>query len=306
MSQALAREAAAQHYLTDAFAAGHLRTPVASIRRYWKARYPSFWAHLQRKVAADTAAALRRLSAVMRMVSSSYLEQRTLSELTTRTSQYPELSVGDLVARAFHDWDNLHGLEVEGGGVVYGDGHVGEGVTRELALAAVRAGNDDVEAAFGLGSSGRSLRGEALYEAVREATRAAGEAFLPETMVPRLSADNPSQNWHAGDVETLWDSPLVGATGRTVGQAIVEMLEPDGQFVRQLDGLGQGLAGARGVFAVPVLGTWLSGRCCQAYHGGFVEPLARDPRAVILAVVNGPEPPASAAATDTARWVQRV
>ena len=289
VSQAMAREAAAQHYLTDAFAAGHLRTPVASIRRHWKARYPSFWAHLQRKVAFDTAAALRQLSAVMRMISSSYLEQRTLSELTTRTSHYPELSVGDLVARAFHDWDNIHGLEVEGGGTVYGDGHVDEGVTRELALAAVRAGNDDVVVASDLGASGRSLRGEALYEAVREATGAVGEAFLAESRVPRVSADNPSQNWHAGDVETLWDSPVVGATGRTVGQAIVEMLEPEGQFIRQLEGLGQGLAGAHGVFAVPVLGTWLSGKCCQAYHGGFVEPLAHDPRDVILAVANGPQ-----------------
>lgn len=32
ISRAMAREAAAQHYLTDAFAAGHLRTPVAAMR----------------------------------------------------------------------------------------------------------------------------------------------------------------------------------------------------------------------------------------------------------------------------------
>ena len=41
-SHAMAPEAAAQHHLTDAFAAGHLPTPVAAIRRYWKARYPRF------------------------------------------------------------------------------------------------------------------------------------------------------------------------------------------------------------------------------------------------------------------------
>ena len=61
----MAREAAAQHYLTDAFAAGHLRTPVADIRRYWRARYPAFWDQLQRKVASDTATALRETSALM-------------------------------------------------------------------------------------------------------------------------------------------------------------------------------------------------------------------------------------------------
>lgn len=288
LSRAMAREAAAQHYLTDAFAAGHLRTPVASIRRYWRERYPGFWEQLRRRVASDTAAALRELSPAMRLVPPRYLHRRTLSELTTRTSGYPELSVGDLVARAFHDWDNVHGLEVDGGGVVFGDGRIDEGVTFELALAAVRAGNDDVEVAFELGRSGRSLGGHRLYRAVREATGAAGEAFVAETRVPLVSPDNPRQNWRAGNVDTLWESPVVGTTGTTVGEALVAMLEPDGQFIRQLDGLGQGLAGAHGIFAVPMLGAWLSDKCCQAYHGGFVEPLAADPQSVIMALVNGP------------------
>lgn len=66
LSMAMAREAAAQHYLTDAFASGHLRTPVADIRRYWKARYPGFWDRLQRRVASDTARALRELSWAIR------------------------------------------------------------------------------------------------------------------------------------------------------------------------------------------------------------------------------------------------
>src|SRR5712691_2123170 len=34
---AMALEAAAQHYLTDEFSAGHLRTPTADIRDYWTA-----------------------------------------------------------------------------------------------------------------------------------------------------------------------------------------------------------------------------------------------------------------------------
>lgn len=288
VSQAMAREAAAQHYLTDAFAAGHLRTPVASIRRYWKARYPSFWEHLQRKVAADTAAALRELSLLMRLLPYRFLYHRTLSELTTRTSSYPELSMGDLVARAFHDWDNTHGLEVEGGGVVFGDGHLDEGVTRDLALVGVRGGNNDVEVAFGLGASGSRLSGGALYERVREATGAAGDAFLAEEKVPRVSPDNPGENWRASDVETLWESPMVGATGATVGSALIAMLEPGEQFIRQVEALGEGLAGGHGVFAVPVLGSWLSATCCQAYHGGFVEPLSHDPHGALLALVRSP------------------
>ncbi len=298
LSRAMAREAAAQHYLTDAFAAGHLRTPVASIRRYWKARYPSFWEQLQRKVAAGTAAALRELSVLMRLMPYRFVYRRTLAELTTRTRQYPELSVGDLVARAFHDWDNAHGLDLDAGGAVFGDGHLDEGVTKDLALAGVRAGNDDVEVAFALGAAGRRLRAGALYAKVREATGAGGDTFLAEEMVPRLSADNPAQNWRASDVETLWASPMVGATGTTVGSALIAMLEPGEQFIRQVEALGQGLAGGHGVFAVPLLGGWLSDRCCQAYHDGFVTPLAHDPQGALLGLLD--DTPRSPRATETA------
>ena len=300
LAQAMSREAAAQHYLTDSFAAGHLRTPVAEIRRFWKARYPDFWEHLQRRVASDTATALRELSRAIRVVPHRFLYDRTLAELTTRTSQYPVLSVGDLVARCFHDWDNIHGLEVDGGGVVFGDGHIDEGATTELALAAARAGNDDIEVAFALGASGRGGRGEALYAAVREATGASGDAFPAEARIPRASAANPTQNWKTTDVDSLWESPIVGTRGTTVGEALVAMLDPGEQFIRQLEGLGQGLSGARGLFALPLLGGWLAGKCCQAYHDGFVAPLASDPQSVLLDVVHGTgaastRPPRSAA-----------
>ena len=290
LSRAMAREAAAQHYLTDAFAAGHLRTPVASIRRYWAERYPTFWDQLQDKVAADTAAALRELSMLFRLVPHRLLHRRTLTELTSRTSQYPQLSMGDLVARAFHDWDNSHGLLVEGGGVLFGDGHIEMGETRGLAVAAVRAGNDDVEVAFRLGASGRCRSPEALYARVREETGAEGAAFLAEERVPRLSVDNPGQNWLATDVESLWESPMVGDSGTTVGEALIAMLDPGEQYIRQVEALGQGLAGGGGVFSVPLLGSWLSGKCCHAYHSGFVEPLAHDPRQALLSLVESPRP----------------
>ena len=290
LTQAMAREAAAQHYLTDSFASGHLRTPVAAIRRYWKDRYPGFWAALQRRVASDTAAALREVSAAVRLLPPAYLHRRTQSELAARTSAYPELSVGDLVARCFHDWDNAHGLRVEGGGTVFGDGSIEQGVTTDLAVAAVRAGNDDIEVAYRLGASGSRLQGEALYDEVRRATGAPGRAFVAETTVPRISDANPSPNWQAPDAETLWDTPIVGDRGTTVGQALVEMLEPDGQFIRQLDSLGEGLAGSHGPFGLPVVGPWLSRRCCQAFHHGFVEPLAREPAPILLSLVNGAEP----------------
>jgi hypothetical protein len=270
LSRAMAREAAAQHYLTDSFAAGHLRTPVAAIRRYWKHRYPQFWNQLQRRVAADTASTLRTVSAALRLLPPKYLGRRTLSELTARTAEYPELSLGDLVARCLHDWDNAHGLELEDGAVLFGDGRIGEGATTDLVLAAVRAGNDEVERAYKLGAGGRPF-----------------PAVHTQAMIPQVSADAPAQNWQTPDVETLWDSPIVGAGGTTFGEALSAMLEPGGQFIRQLDSLGEGLAGTRGVLGMPVVGPWLTQKCCHAFHEGFVAPLAEDPAPVIVSLTGG-------------------
>lgn len=292
LTAVMAREAAAQHYLTDAFSAGHLRTPVAEIRRYWRARYPDFWNQLQRKVAAETARALQELSGLIRLLPAGFVVDRTRAELTRRTGRYPELSVGDLVARVFHDWDNAHGLAVDGG-LVFGDGHVEEGATMTLALAAARAGIDDMEVAHRLGASGVRAGGHGLYRMVRDAT-GAGDRFRAEALVPRLSPANPAQNWCAVSVEELWTAPIVGAGGPTVGQALEEMLAPGGAFIRQVDALGQGLAGEHGVFRVPVLGAWLAGRCCHAFHVGFVEPLAREPEDAILSLVPRSRSPGSA------------
>lgn len=298
LSRAMAREAAAQHYLTDGFAAGHLRTPVAEIRRYWHARYPRFWDRLQRRVASDTARALREVSVLLHLVPRRMIFDRTFGELTARTSQYPELSLGDLVARAFHDWDNSHGLAVDGG-VVFGDGHVDEGVTRELALAAVRAGVDDVALAFELGRSGHPAPGTSLYQEVRRATGLAGPAFRAEERMPRLTEVNEAQNWYAPDAETLWAAPMVGRTGPTVGDAIEEMLRPDGEFIRQLEGLGDGLAGSHGILAAPVVGPWLVRHCCHAYRRGFVEPLSRNPAAAVRDLVDGGQPEATAGSSSS-------
>jgi hypothetical protein len=293
-SQAMAREAAAQHFLTDAITAGHMRTPVAEIRRFWRSRYPAFWENLQREVASDTASALRELAWALRRLPARYLHECTLAAVKLRTDRFPELSLGDFLARLFHDWDNSHGLTIDGGGVVFGDGHVDHGVTRELALRAVRAGIDDVVAAYELGASGSRLGGEPLYRAVRDATGAPEHRFLAETWIPRTSASNAPQNWRATDIETLWQTPIVGSAGTTVGEALADMMVPDGHFIRQLDCLGQGLVEAYGLLAVPILGDWLARKGCQAYHRGFVDPLAAQPRRVILSVLHATPPPAQA------------
>src|SRR5205085_9047998 len=105
--------------------------------------------------------------------------------------------------------DNDHGLVLDNGDGLFGDGHLDEGVGRKLAVAAVRAGNDDVEVAYRLGAAGSRLRGPALYAAVRDATGAGGDAFAAEAFLPRLSPDNPPLNWCARDIDELWRTAIV-------------------------------------------------------------------------------------------------
>jgi hypothetical protein len=283
--RAMAREAAAQHYLTDAFASGHLRTPVAAIRRYWLARYPSFWANLQRKVAADTVDALRKRSRALRTLPRQFVFDRTLAAVRLRTQAFPAMSLGDLLARVYHDWDNDHGLVLEDGTLLYGDGHVADGAGQGLAVAAVRAGNDDVEVAYGLGASGRWLTAPALFEAVRKATGALDGTFAALGLVPRHSRENAALNWRAATIEDLWHSPIVGASGTTVGESVARVLELGGEVSRRLDCLGPGVVDPFDTISVPFLRRWLGRRACEAYHEGFLDRLARAPQESILAVV---------------------
>ena len=121
---------------------------------------------------------------------------------------------------------------------------------------------------------------------MRTATGARDRLFRPESKIPRTSRLSPPQNWRGPDLETLWDGPIVGDCATTVGQALTEMMDPDGYFIRQLDRLGQGLVDARGLLAVPLLGGWLARNGAQAYHRGFVGRLAAHPRQAILSVVH--------------------
>jgi hypothetical protein len=293
-SRAMAREAAAQHYLTDAFAAGHLRTPVSAIRHFWHHRYPMFWPNLQRKVAADTASALKELLWPARLLPDGFLYDRTHTAVKARTKGYPPITFGDLLARVFHDWDNTHGLLVESGGILFGDGLLEQGVGRKLVVAAARAGIDDIEVAYRLGASGSRLDGAALYQAVRSATGALGAAFIPETLIPIPSAANPPQNWWAPDIDTLWDCPIVGTKGTTVGMAVEQTLCPGTEVFRRLDGLGPGVFEVPGLSPLPPLRRWVARKAGQAYHQGFIRGLAQDPKAVTLAIVGteaGPREP---------------
>src|SRR5262249_49749296 len=107
--------------------------------------------------------------------------------------------------------------------------------------------------------------------------------------IPAPSVDNPPQNWWATDAETLWNSPIVGTTGTTVGMAVEETLRVGGEVLRRLDCLRPGVFEVPSPLAVPALRRWGARKACQAYHHGFIRNLNHDPKATILAIVGKEE-----------------
>ena len=284
-SRAMAVEAAAQHYLTDAFASGHLRTPITLIREFWGNKYPLFWYNLRHKLALDTAVKMNEqdtnLTTIVGSVKRMY--EAISATVEAMASTLPAITLGDLLAKIFHDVDNDKGLAINSGGRLYGDDRLNSpdsnNVTRGLAIAALRAGNTDISVAHGIGLSSQILLDDDLFDAVRLATGAPPGEFVPETHIPVPSASNPPQNWSAPSFEELWGRYALGSTGPTVGSYVAASLVPGQEMHDQLIDLGN---------EFPVVERRWSGNLHprRAYREGFVQPLASNPRAGILSTIH--------------------
>jgi phage gpG-like protein len=284
VNEALVVEAAAQHFLSDSFSAGHLRTPIGQIRDYWKGKYPLFWYNLLHKMALDTAVRMNdqdtNLTTILGTVNQMY--NGILAEINKISATLPEVTLGDLVAKTFHDFDNERGLDVAGGRI-FGDKSLSnpdpQNVTLKLAIEGVKAGNQDVQEAFRLGQTTPGLKDEDVFKQVRSTTGAPADSYVPETKVPLPAASNPAQNWMAPSFEVLWGLPIVTGSSATVGAQISAAMKPKAEIRQQLDDLA---------LRFPVTDSHFTGDLHprRAYVDGFVAPLAADPRKGILSIIN--------------------
>ena len=268
----MAREAAAQHYLTDAFSAGHLRTPIALIRDYWSKKYPMFWFNLRHKIALDTALEMTKGTPI----TAHYGYQQILGAIEKMEKDLPDVTLGDLLASVFHDADNERGVKLMGGGKVVGDAHLHQSrETQNKAVAAIKAGNEDVTTAHKIGQASTSTLPDAeLFAQVRQ--NHGGDEFLyaPELLIPTPDTDEPTQNWKAADINALWDQPFLGNTKPTVGDEITARVQ-GGAIANQLNSLGD---------SFPENESGLHPR--YAYKFGFVYQLQLDPKKGLLDIIN--------------------
>ncbi|HEX3760588.1 MAG TPA: DUF4157 domain-containing protein [Kofleriaceae bacterium] len=278
VDRAMAMEAAAQHYLTDAFSAGHLRTPIGDLREYWGGKYPLFWYNLRHKMALDTAIRLNdqstNLTTILGTVNQMY--NAISQQIEAMASSLPAVTLGDLLSKVFHDRDNVEGLDVQGGGRVYGDDNLDNpdprNQTRALAQGAIRDGNADVQTAYRLGGQAAGATSDdQIYTQVRAAT-ATGAQYLAETRMPVPATSEAAPNWRAGSLDELWTRTVVGTSGPTVGAKIVEALQPGHEIRQTLEDLAN---------RFPETDSRWSGNLQprRAYRDGFLAPLVADPHA---------------------------
>lgn len=228
---ALATEAFGAHYLTDSFAAGHLRTPRASIKSYWHGQLPMFNYNLKGYIAEKIAEKLEKTmyggvlteEAVYKGAAG---KKGALQKVTELLDAKGFLSFGEVVSGALHDYDNLKGVmaEVEGHqGPIHmqGDGTLGKELKKvpgkggkleekwvdkpglddqeQAILNAVKAGRDDIDKAFAAGQKSKSRVD--LVDLLNELTAGDGR-FKAERLLPKPDFSNVPQ-WNFPSWETL-------------------------------------------------------------------------------------------------------
>jgi len=266
---AYAREAAAEHFLTDAFSAGHVRTPRKSINEFWNARYPNFFrafvGFMEDKVVTGLGQTgdlpgkllprgIKRDGFHHLGIDKPGVHQQMLDKL----AGLPPITFGDLLGKITHDADNDNGLWVTNDAgnkwKAFGDNKMKDhSGTRIITTKAVALGVADLDAARGLGASdgsGRVRTPEEVCAAVKQLALAPAtpraDKYAPEQMLPRLDPDrqrdNGVQEWEAMSFKQLWtmavrdDMPAM-----TYGVSITAAMQPGGAFYSNLDAIGRTL-----------------------------------------------------------------
>jgi hypothetical protein len=218
---ALAIDAFASHFLTDAFSAGHLRTPRVPVQEYWRRKVPDFYQRFQRWLGDTMAEWIDHNGAQWQQaVPMGAKRNAALAAVRDALKSMPPMSFGDVVGLAVHDFDSERGVVVELNGKrmrMVGDGKLldpegddepGQAKaahdTMDLAVKAVEASTADVEKAHDLGRGGTDLD-----VAVARLTSAGKGLFAAERLVPKPVADekltvaDKSLRWHFDTVEEL-------------------------------------------------------------------------------------------------------
>jgi hypothetical protein len=215
MNQALLLESFSNHFLTDAFSGGHLRTPRRSLQEYWHAKVPMFFTNFKMYMAETIAKYVNdhNWRGALSVDTLMYKEEGVLPagalptiEAKLRAKRMPPLTFGDIVGGALHDYDNVHGvnayvdghyMKMLGDSQLVEKGHATERGKPTLIAAAnaVRASLDEVEEAYEHGLSPDDFLS-------RTGGVFAAEAMIPQ-VAPELEQESPQVRWQFDSAEEL-------------------------------------------------------------------------------------------------------
>jgi hypothetical protein len=156
--EAVTGEAFSNHFLTDMFAAGHIRTPRPDIKAWYTGRYPDSVDRFINYTADWIARELDRLGETPGLPNSQVAANMAERIRALGGSAIRSFSIGDIVSMAVHNLDNRTGLNVVSevnasgqavpGGFQWqagGEGRLGQSaITQQMATAAVRASFADL------------------------------------------------------------------------------------------------------------------------------------------------------------------
>jgi hypothetical protein len=252
VDQALACEAFSNHFLTDAFAGGHVRTARASIQQHWNAKAPDFFATFKLLVAADVTAQLKDHADAcgtpfyVHILPAGKLKGIIHGKLEAALAArgITTYGFGDLVSLALHDYDNQGGVKCKCGGnevLLYGDNELldSEGKvppraqpTHDAAIAAVEASVTDLGMAWQAGKDKTDYRAFHKTLVDHEGLLAA-ERLLPQVL-PDAQQAHAAIPWKLDTWNQLFADPgfrqAVAITSRGLGgqlSAILATLDTD-------------------------------------------------------------------------------
>jgi hypothetical protein len=214
LDPAMAAEGFGAHFLSDACSSGHLTTQRTDIKEYWNARDPGLNDHFQAYLTTQVVAWVQdNLTKFVPGDPELLVYDSTRDAVQKAFSKFPPLTLGALVGLAVHDLYNRDGVNVLVGGDqkrIYGDGHLEDGDTKDVAVAAVKAGIADIQEACRLGRQGKSAE-EAMAKLL-----GGGSEYAPELLLPRLpgmldmrASNGPGPRWMVNSFEDLVADPLM-------------------------------------------------------------------------------------------------
>jgi hypothetical protein len=286
VERAMIAEAMSQHYLTDSFAAGHLRTPRADIKEFWDVAIPWFKTNfvnllverIARQLQPDggvpivTAAALAFLFGGLPGFVAGCWTGATALQARLRDTIHDKLldtfgadgvpGFGEVVALVLHDRDNVDGVLVENDAgwrwTTYGDGTLAEHPEQgKPILCALELSLADIDHAHALGRFTHRHHEQSREEVlgiVHGSTPAPGrclDSYGAEQIVPRpVAGANGSQTWRATGFDDLLGRPVrTDHPDRTFLFALVRECKPGGSIYDSLAAAGDSLEGrASGLF----------------------------------------------------------